>query len=269
EEIYSILDREPLFARDFRRLSLKEHREINHKRWKRIIELGLVYDQFEDLERYQCLTEVLETYDQGLSARLALHSSVFMTALVSMGTDRHREVIKKAKRNEIVGCFCLTEVSHGSNTQEIQTTATFDNGEFVFNCPNEGAIKCWAGNLAQSATHAVVFAQFHVSGKCEGVHAFVLQVRNMETFEPLPGIVIGDMGEKPGAWNGVENGWMEFKDHRAPLWTLLNKGCEVTEAGSYFSHYKSSSERQSVSLGALSVGRQVLSYVTFTPFLDA
>ncbi|KIH66305.1 hypothetical protein ANCDUO_03370 [Ancylostoma duodenale] len=77
----------------------------------------------------------------------------------------------------------------------------------------------------------------------------------MENYEPLPGITIGDMGEKPGAWNGVENGWMEFKNHRAPLWTLLNKGCEVTTNGEYYSEYKSSSEKQSVSLGALSVGR--------------
>ncbi|KAK5965410.1 Acyl-coenzyme A oxidase, partial [Trichostrongylus colubriformis] len=155
----------------------------------------------------------------------------------------------------IVGCFCLTELAHGSNTQEIQTTATFDNGEFVFNCPSDEAVKCWAGNLSHSATHAVVFAQLYVQGKCEGVHAFVLQVRDPATFEPLPGITIGDMGEKPGAWNGVENGWMEFKNHRAPLWTLLNKGCDVTASGKYVSSYKTSAERQSVSLGALSIGR--------------
>ncbi|EYC45869.1 hypothetical protein Y032_0414g1028 [Ancylostoma ceylanicum] len=46
-----------------------------------------------------------------------------------------------------------------------------------------------------------------------------------------------------------------FQNHRAPLWTLLNKGCDVTANGEYHSEYKSSSEKQSVSLGALSVGR--------------
>lgn len=255
DQIYSTLEKEPLFARNFDRPSLEELRELNHRRWKRIIELDLPVDQYSDTEGYQCLMEVLETYDQGLSARLSLHTSVFGMAIASMATKRHDDILQKTKRHEIVGCFCLTELGHGSNTQEIQTTATFDNGEFVFDCPSDEAIKCWAGNLSQSATHAVVFAQLYTEGKCNGVHAFVLQVRNSVTFEALPGIVIGDMGEKPGAWNGVENGWMEFKNHRAPLWTLLNKGCDVTASGKYISNYQSASERQSVSLGALSIGR--------------
>lgn len=50
---------------------------------------------------------------------------------------------------QIVGAFCLTELSHGSNTSKIQTTATFDKGEFVFHTPNIGATKCWAGNLGK------------------------------------------------------------------------------------------------------------------------
>ncbi|KAJ1374076.1 hypothetical protein KIN20_036669 [Parelaphostrongylus tenuis] len=254
-EIYETLEKEPLFARDYKRLSLKQLRELNHRRWKRILELKLPCDQLNNYQAYHSLLEVLESYDQGLSVRLSLHNSVFVMAILSMGSERHQDILERATRNEIVGCFCLTELSHGSNTQEIQTVATFDNGEFAFDTPNEGAIKCWVGNLAESATHAVVFAQLVVAGKCEGVHAFVLQVRDIRTFEPLAGITIGDMGEKPGAWNGVENGWMEFKNHRAPLSTLLNKGCDVTPDGNYISGYKSVSEKQSVSLGALSIGR--------------
>lgn len=64
--------------------------------------------------------------------------------------------------------------------------------------------------LAHSATHAVVFAQLYTEGKCQGLHSFVIQVRDMKTMKSLPGIAIGDMGEKPGDWNGVENGWMKF-----------------------------------------------------------
>lgn len=48
---------------------------------------------------------------------------------------------------------------------------------------------------------------------------------------------------------------MEFKNHRAPLSALLNKGCDITADGKYVTSFKSVSEKQSVSLGTLSVGR--------------
>ncbi|RCN45184.1 hypothetical protein ANCCAN_08808 [Ancylostoma caninum] len=99
--MYAKLEREPLFARKYDRPSLQVLRELNHRRWKKIIEMGLPCNPFEDSEGYLCLTEVLETYDQGLSARLALHASVFITAISSMGTERHNEILERAKRNEV------------------------------------------------------------------------------------------------------------------------------------------------------------------------
>lgn len=105
------------------------------------------FQPYSDLENFHALTETLEAYDQGTSARLFLHGSVFGAAVKSMGTERHKELIEKIENNEVVGAFCLTEVGHGSNTAEVQTTATFDNGQLVFNSPSVSAIKCWAGNL--------------------------------------------------------------------------------------------------------------------------
>lgn len=256
QKLYTAIQHEPIFQRDFKLRSREELRELNHRRWKRINELKLVPSSpFEELAKFQALVEVLDEYDQGLGARIFLHSNVFGAALESMGTERHRQLLRQSQMNEIVGCFCLTELSHGSNTAEMQTVARFEDGGLVFNTPNIGAAKCWAGNLSHSATHAIVFAQLHVAGKSEGLHAFILQIRNPETYQPLPGITIGDMGEKPGCWNGVENGWMVFRNHRAPLIALLNKGCDITEDGRYVSSFKSTSEKQSVSLGTLSIGR--------------
>ncbi|CAI2351744.1 unnamed protein product [Caenorhabditis sp. 36 PRJEB53466] len=254
-EVVERMKREPVFQRDYRVLSREEQREVVHNRWKKIVEWGLFKDPYTDMENFHALTETLEAYDQGTSARLFLHGSVFGAAVKSMGSERHKELVEKIENSEVVGAFCLTEIGHGSNTAEVQTTATFDRGELVFNTPSFGAIKCWAGNLAHSATHVVVYAQLHVAGKNEGLHGFVIQVRDPRTFQSLPGITIGDMGPKPGCWQGVENGWMEFKNHRAPLSALLNKGCDITADGKYVTSFKSVSEKQSVSLGTLSVGR--------------
>lgn len=41
------------------------------------------------------------------------------------------------------------------------------------------------------------------------------------------------MGEKPGVWNGVENGWMRFKQHRFALDALLNRIADIDSEGKY------------------------------------
>lgn len=44
-----------------------------------------------------------------------------------------------------------------------------------------------------------------------GVHAFFVQLRDMNTHKPLPGITIGDIGPKLG-FNSIDNGFARF-DH--------------------------------------------------------
>ncbi|CAB3406056.1 unnamed protein product [Caenorhabditis bovis] len=254
-DIIRRMQADPVFQRNYDTLSREEYREVVHKQWKAIQSWNLFSDPYEDLTLTHALSEILEFYDQATSARFSLHLNVFGAAVKSMGTEVHADLIKKIDNNEVVGAFCLTEIGHGSNTAEVETTVTYENGELVFNSPTITSIKCWAGNLAHSATHAVVFGQLIVKGKNEGFHGFVIQIRDPLTFDTLPGITIGDMGSKPGAWQGVENGWMEFKNYRAPASALLNKGCQLTPDGSYVSSFKTVSEKKSVSLGTLSIGR--------------
>lgn len=58
--------------------------------------------------------------------------------------------------------------------------------------------------LLQHATHTIVFAQLHINGRNEGVHAFVAQIRD-EHENVMPNIQIADCGHKIGL-NGVDNG---------------------------------------------------------------
>lgn len=55
---------------------------------------------------------------------------------------------------------------------------------------------------------------------------------------PLEGITIGDMGEKVGTWNGIDNGWIKFNKHRFHLDALLNRLATVHPDGTYQSILK-------------------------------
>lgn len=108
-----------------------------------------------------------------------------------------------------MGCFCLTEIGHGSNSKSMQTRATYDkySKEFILHSPNFEAAKCWAGGLGQVATHGAIYAQLITpDGVRQGLHVFVVPLRNPDTMLPYPGVIIGDMGEKLGL-NGIDNGY--------------------------------------------------------------
>ena len=114
----------------------------------------------------------------------------------------------------------------------IETTATFDRAtqEFVINTPTISAIKFWPGDMSRLSNHAVVFAKLIIDGKAYGVHSFMVQTRNLETWDLLPGIEAGDIGPKFG-YGSKDNGYMLFKNIRIPRTNMLKRFAEVDKDG--------------------------------------
>ena len=130
-----------------------------------------------------------------------LHVSMFLVTLRDQGTpEQHQLFLKKAEKYEIIGCYAQTELGHGSNVRGLETTATWDPKDqtFILHSPHLTASKWWIGSLGRTANHAVVMAQLIIAGRHYGPHPFVVQIRDLETHEPLENIHVGDIGPKFG-----------------------------------------------------------------------
>ncbi|XP_067591084.1 peroxisomal acyl-coenzyme A oxidase 3 isoform X6 [Pseudorca crassidens] len=259
KNIFLALENDPLFAHPPGSLSLEKYRELNFLRCKRVFEYDFL--RVEDLLgsplRVLALIQCLGMYDWSLATKFFLHTLTFGSAIYSSGSERHFKYLPKIFNMEIFGCFALTEVSHGSNTKAMRTTAHYDptTEELIIHSPDFEAAKFWVGNLGKTATHAVVFAQLYTpGGQCHGLHPFVVQIRDPKTLLPMPGVMVGDIGRKLGQ-NGLDNGFAMFHKVRIPRQDLLNRSGDITPEGTYVTHVKDARQHFSESLGSLSSGR--------------
>lgn len=83
-------------------------------------------------------------------------------------------------------------------------------------------------SVGHTANYCVVVAQLYTKGECHGIHPFIVQLRDEETHEPLPGITIGEIGTKLGM-NATNNGFLGFNKVRIPREQMLMKNAQVLE----------------------------------------
>lgn len=117
---------------------------------------------------------------------------------------------------------------------QLQTTATFDpkTDEFIIHTPCETALKWWPGDLGLFSSHGMVFARLIIDGNEYGVLPFIVQLRDLETWMPMPGIECGDMGPKMG-YNSKNNGWCSFNNVRIPRDNMPMRYVSVDREGTF------------------------------------
>ena len=200
--------------------------------------------------------ETMAFGDLSILVKVGVQFGLFGGAILQLGSKHHHDAyIADLVTGELMGCFAMTETGHGSNVQALGTFATYDaeTGEFVITTPDDPSRKDYIGNAADHASMAVVFAQLEINDNSEGVHAFVVPIRD-GAGNPLDGVRIEDDGPKIGL-NGVDNGRLWFDHVRVPRKNLLNRYADVSEDGTYSSPIDNVDRRFFTMLGTLIQGR--------------
>ncbi|KAJ1668112.1 fatty-acyl coenzyme A oxidase [Coemansia sp. RSA 1813] len=232
ERIMLELERDPLWrVNDHPNLTLGETRERAMSKVRRLADLAVSRPLDETMMRLS----IISVLDPGFWTRFGVHFGLFFGALQGQATPSQLAYwMEKGalSMQGITGCFGMTELGHGSNVAGLETTATLDEktDEFVVHSPTLTATKWWIGGAAHTATHCAVYAQLIVKGKCYGTKTFVVQLRDTQTFQLMPGVNIGDLGKKMGR-DQIDNGWIRFTYVRIPRSNMLMKHTKVTRAG--------------------------------------
>jgi acyl-CoA oxidase len=209
--------------------------------------------------------ETLALADLSLLVKVGVQFGLWGGVVQQLGTElHHARYLRDIATLALPGCFAMTEAGHGSNVQDLRTTATYDpaTAEFVVNTPDDDARKEYIGNAACHGRMAAVFAQLVVGAVSHGVHTLVVPIRAADG-SLCPGVRIEDSGEKAGL-NGVDNGQIWFDNVRVPRDALLNRYGDVTPQGEYTSPIENPNKRFFTMLGALVQGRVSISAASVT-----
>ncbi|BFZ11130.1 hypothetical protein BsWGS_14169 [Bradybaena similaris] len=212
-------------------LSREEQYEVSLQKitaaYRRIFELGL-----------QDPHEITLFRDTFIAIHpFAVHIVAFVPAIQKLASEEQKaKWLPLIETFQMIGTYAQTELGHGTFVRGLETTATYDpkTREFIINSPTTSSTKFWPGGLGKTVNHVVLMAKLNSNGRDCGLQSFLIQIRDLETHQPLPGITVGDIGKKFGIPN-IDNGFLILKSVRIPRENMLMRYAQVLEDGTFVS----------------------------------
>ncbi|KAJ7497731.1 acyl-CoA dehydrogenase NM domain-like protein [Mycena latifolia] len=189
--LQSSLARTHLFTRavdDFT-LTKDQRQEITHGRATAIaksFELS-IHDVLTCSEKFWNSTlHPINTVDGAAAALWTIHVNLACGTLTQYAGNRPemQEWCRKILAFEVSAHYMLTEVGHGLDSQNIETTATLlEDGSFEIHTPNPRAAKYMPASIPAGSLPriAVVMARLLVKGKNCGIRPFVVPLNDGKT----------------------------------------------------------------------------------------
>lgn len=147
-----------------------------------------------------------------LGVILSVHTSVGTNPIVYFGTDEQKQkYVPKLAAGKMLGAFCLTEQSSGSDAASLKSKAVKEGGMYRIN-----GSKVFITNGGEADVY-IIFASTNPEKGSKGISAFIVE-------KGTPGLIIGKNERKMGL-HGSSTVQVTFEDMKIPAANILgNEG---------------------------------------------
>ncbi|MET9182609.1 acyl-CoA dehydrogenase [Kitasatospora aureofaciens] len=187
-----------------------------------------------------------------------IHYNLFLGSILDHDPDARRDLSEFTAMRRI-GTFLCTELDHGNDSFNIETTAELDrdSGGFILHTPHAGAQKFMPNTSTTGGPKtAVVAARLLVDEQDQGVFLFLTPLSDEQG--PLPGIQVRRLPPRPGA--PVDHCLTSFHHVRLPREALLEADHgRLGHDGTLTSALGSRRKRFLRSIGRVTVGKLCMS----------
>ncbi|KAF9650305.1 acyl-CoA dehydrogenase NM domain-like protein [Thelephora ganbajun] len=243
--------------------------ECVHLSYKRARSIGRLYDlTAEDIlhvsTRYlEFHTDPILLMDGSVPVLLTIHCNLYTGTLVMFAPGRPdvQVALDKALRFETFGNYFLTELDHGLDVINLETTATLKpDGSFDLHTPHRGAAKFMPPSIPCGIlSDGIVFARLLVDGEDRGVKPFVVPIHDGHSM--YPGITAKRLSPR-GSSNPVNHALTYFNHVRLSPTALLTTLHRAMDPRAEFFHNISRVVVGTLSMAASCLpGLRIISYI--------
>lgn len=184
-----------------------------------------------DLRELVTLHEQATVVDPHYGALLTVQLNLVLGTLLEQHsrTGEVAAALTALLEGSAVGAYALTELGHGSDLTNLETTAVYDpadGGGFILNTPTDTAIKFMPTTAAPPvdgvARFAVVFARLILNGTYQGTYPFLVWLVDADG-QVRQGVTIRRLPDKPGM--GMDNALTRINNVR------LSRECLLSHTG--------------------------------------
>ncbi|KAJ7652808.1 acyl-CoA dehydrogenase NM domain-like protein [Mycena polygramma] len=255
----------PLFQRQSETLPWTDRIALSYERAKAVAALyKLTADDILDVspKYWEFAMDPIHVMDGAAGTLLTIHYNLCVGTIAMFPTGKG-EILEQLLSFALSGQFCLTEVGHGLDAINIETTATLlETGEVELNTPSDAAAKFMPPTTPCSLPCvAVVFARLIIKDTDMGIRPFLVPLHDGRAM--YPGITSKALSPRGGS-RPVQHALTYFRKVKLPGTAILGPMNEASDTKSAFAH-----NIFRVIVGTLSMGALALSSMRIASYIGA